>query len=107
MEDLPELTRRLGDAPMLARVLGTVKELNQNDRTLTFTFNTAFAATTAKENSERLVKAIEELTGPGVDVYCINGETSKANEESLSGEDPVLRNIATVFRGDVLTRKSQ
>ncbi len=107
MEDLPELTRRLGDAPMLARVLGTVKELNQNDRTLTFTFNTAFAATTAKENSERLVKAIEELTGPGVDVYCINGETSKASEESPSGEDPVLRNIATVFRGDVLTRKSQ
>ncbi|MGI6437716.1 MAG: DNA polymerase III subunit gamma/tau [Sphaerochaeta sp.] len=107
MEDLPELTRRLGDAPMLARVLGTVKELNQNDRTLTFTFNTAFAATTAKENSERLVKAIEELTGPGVDVYCINGETSKASEESPFGEDPVLRNIATVFRGDVLTRKSQ
>jgi DNA polymerase-3 subunit gamma/tau len=107
MEDLPELSRRLGDAPMLARVLGTVKELKQDERTLTFTFNTAFAATTARENSERLAKAIEELTGSDVDVRCINGEASQTREEVLSGDDSVLRNIATVFRGDVLTRKTQ
>lgn len=107
MEDLPELSRRLGDAPMLARVLGTVKELKQDERTLTFTFNTAFAATTARENSERLAKAIEELTGSDVDVRCINGEASQTREEVLSGDDSVLRNIDTVFRGDVLTRKTQ
>ena len=106
MEDLPELTRRLGDAPMLARVLGTVKEIKQENHKLTFTFNTEFAATTATESSERLSKAIEELTGDTVTIQCINGESAPIVKETPLSDDSVLRNIATVFRGDVLTRKT-
>ncbi len=101
--DLPELTRHLSDAPMIARVLGTVTEItHEPNNTLTLVFNSAFAATTAQEASERLVSAIEEVTGEKVTLQCIN--TEKVAEEETSADDSVLRNIATVFRGDVVSR---
>jgi len=102
--DLPHLVAKLTDSPLLSQVVQAIVSVETNDGTLTLTFSTPFCQGKAQDEAERFKTLIEEISGfRGPVRFVVRANNTGKPEQEEGNGDRLLSNIATLFRGEIVT----
>lgn len=98
--DLPVLIGKLANYPLLSQVTQAIVDVSEEGNTLSFTFSTKFCQNKAQESEEKFRTLVKGITGFDGVIHFLCSEQEKKQEQVSIG-DPVLSNIASVFRGEI------
>ena len=98
---LPELIQALAKERQPAgMVLSQASDLYRGEEGVKIVFSSAYALDNATQNKEVLTDLLQRVAGYQGRVDFLKEEPPPPAEEK--DEDPLLKNIATMFRGEVL-----
>ncbi|MCK9548264.1 MAG: DNA polymerase III subunit gamma/tau [Sphaerochaeta sp.] len=102
--DLPLLVAKLTDSPLLSQVVQAIVGVETVEGTLTLTFSTPFCQGKAEDEAERFNSLIEEISGfRGPVRFVVRANNAPKTEQTTPNGDQMLANIATLFRGEIIT----
>jgi len=104
--DLPNLIAKFSETPLLSQVVQSIVAVETKEGVLTLTFSTPFCQGKARDEEERFKALIEEISGfrgPIRFVARLDQAPKQAADPDQNG-DQMLANIATLFRGEIITR---
>lgn len=104
--DLPHLIARFSEAPLLSQVAQAIVAIETSEGILTLTFSTPFCQGKAQDEEKRFKEAIEEISGfKGPIRFTVKADRAPlGSSEAGANGDQLLSNIATLFRGEIITR---
>ncbi len=98
--DLPMLIGKFADYPLLSQVTQAIVDVTEVDNTLSFTFSTKFCQNKAQESEDKFRAMAKGITGFDGVIHFLCSEQEK-KEKQAQVEDPILSNIASIFRGEI------
>ena len=104
--DLPNLIAKFSETPLLSQVVQSIVAVETKEGVLTLTFSTPFCQGKARDEEERFKALVEEISGFRGPIRFVArpDQAPKQTADPNQNGDQVLANIATLFRGEIITR---